>query len=215
MHWAIVISQPTGCRIVELLINGDTTNIRDEIITPIDYVPVATFVGELEDIDSVLQRQQSSMNMTYSFCFNNCQHFAATFLIHLHALAEHHLEKFFQPQPMYAEVTNVLKEKDGFLWHRPNILFYVGHLSTRICMVAANVASSAATATVTAPAQGLLGFFGATVTAPACYAGIAAFSVPLLYAAPVLAGGMCLINTRKWKRDTQFVDPRISAPYAT
>jgi hypothetical protein len=183
----------------------------------IDYVPVATFIGELKDIDCALQQQQISMRQkTYSSCFNNCQHFAATFLIQLHALAEDHPEKSFRPQPMYTEVTNVISEEDPFLWHRPNTVFYAAHgFGVSMGTVAANVASMAAKATVPVPAGGLFGFFGGTVVAPAFYAEMAATSAPLLFAAAAIAGvKYYLFDVQKWKHDTKFIDPRSSTPHA-
>lgn len=50
--------------------------------------PFATYEGSLEDIDEVLKILPMRSGDEYSAFFNNCQHFAATFIIFLEAFAK-------------------------------------------------------------------------------------------------------------------------------
>jgi hypothetical protein len=216
MHWIIVIKSPTSYRTVEIL--PDLANATMCLICresdPIDSDPVATYEGDLEDFEQVL-RHHPMRNTDYSACFNNCQHFTATFLIFLQAWTKNYPDKHFLPVSPYRElISGVLERQGEFLWHKPN-LFLMAAQAVSVPMVGgvsgAAFVASGATVTTAVPASGIFGWLGCTVsaTAPAWYAGLASLAAPVFAGTTIVLWGRYIHICEMWKRDTKFVDPRI------
>jgi len=209
-------------------ISGDTTSIRLELdslrtgkaaITKrssdirLPSHPLATYQGYPSDIDKVLVVLPIRDGDQYSPYFNNCQHFAATFLIFLEAFALENPEGSFRITEVsrMSQVLSVLNQDGPKRSNKANI-YMVSSAPVAGIATAGALAAAEATVVSTAPAAGVLGWFGVTTTvvAPAAYAGLAAAIAPFTAVATVAAGAALLYQCNTWKGKTEFNDPRDS-----
>lgn len=227
-HWALVFSprsEHNNGRLIELF-NGERGSvalITTELDIQLPYHPLANYRGHLADTDRILEAHPMR-HTSYSAFFNNCQHFAATFLLLLHAFAEERADRSFvvtYPERMQ-RVQEVLGREGIKLYHSPNIWLHAARLrlvaSASVAWVTASIAAEATVATTvvnTVPDAGILGWFGATTTttstivAPAAYAALAGSAAPVAGTAAILAGVGYKWNAVIWKRKTLFDDPRL------
>jgi hypothetical protein len=218
MHWTIVIKGPNNYRTLEILPDATHQTMcliyKESDPMARDSDPVATYEGDLEDFEQVL-RHHPMRNTNYSACFNNCQHFVATFLIFLQASTINYPDKHFLPVSLYHElISDVLEGQGEFLCHKPNhFLIAMQAMSVQMAGGASGAAFVASGTTVTAAvrAPGIFGWLGCTVsaTAPAWYAGLASLAVPVCAGATIALWARYIHIYEAWKRDTKFVDPRI------
>ena len=218
-HWAVVFTPKDGARSsvrVELdcLDNGNIDILNKsypEMALPSH--PLATYEGSLSDIDEVLKILPIRSGDKYSTWFNNCQHFAATFLVFLDAFAENRKNRSFHITEVsrMSGVLSVLNKNGSTLSNRVNIYMVSPAPVAGIATVGA-LAAAEATVISTVPATGLLGWLGATTTvvAPAAYASLAAAAVPITAVTAVGAGVALAWNYDTWKGKTKFDDPRVS-----
>jgi hypothetical protein len=234
-HWCLVITpvdEPGTCRTVEVYstVRG-SIGILDQLRNiGLPSFALAEYEGLDSDIDKVLEAHPAK-GLAYSACYNNCQHFAATFLLLLQVLANEKPNKslrIIDPDRMHT-VQSVLVVAGTKIYNRPNILMQLGAakvLALSSCGVAglqlaaeATVTSAVTTAvTSTVPASGIAGWFGATtsvttyvtnlVVTPAAYASFAAIAAPAVAIATVSAGGGYLLHRYYWTSQTTFNDPR-------
>jgi hypothetical protein len=234
-HWRLVfapIGEPRACHTVEAYPNlkRKLAFLHERHDFPIPSFELAEYRGSSSDLKRVLEAHPAR-GSDYSACYNNCQHFAATFLYFLQAFANEALNKTFRivdPERMRV-VQSVLISEDMKLHNKPNILFQgvvtkvlaLSGVGVAGLMVAseATVATSAVSAvTSTVPASGIAGWFGATtsvttyvvntVAVPAAYASMAAGAASVAAAATVTAVGYYAWTGSHWKKQTNFNDPR-------
>jgi hypothetical protein len=198
--------------------------------TEIESFELAEYQGSPSDIERVLEAHPARGSV-YSACYNNCQHFAATFLHLLQAFANQALNKTFRivdPERMRT-VQSVLVSEDLKLYNRPNMLLQFG-VEKILALSGAGVAglTMASEATVltpvvsavtsTTPMSGIAGWFGGTVSTttyvtnlvatPAAFASTAALAAAAVAGATVAVGGGYLLHRHSWKKYTMFKDPR-------
>ena len=226
-HWKLVIASSKKVHAIEL-----TTRDRKTILIAISGIdrfvysdmslyqkfPVARYDGQEDDFDCVL-RHHPMRGGKYSETFNNCQHFAAHFLILLKALADGDRNKSFEGTDIWTKIIdNVISKDDTYLWNSPNLYFRMVRLGYPLALMpvvfAADVAAGA-TATVMVPASGIMGWLGvetATVVA-APYAAAAAFAASTMSAGMIAGAGIgTFVYRRKrsaWKEQTKVNNPLV------
>ncbi|PVF93273.1 hypothetical protein CPB86DRAFT_116064 [Serendipita vermifera] len=217
-HWTVVFSSLQGSSMhhtVEIFPNlKANVAIRHERHQsgPSSHV-VAAYKGAPDDIERVLEAHPMRRTQ-YTPCFNNCQHFAAAFLLLLHVYANEKPNRTFEilDEPQLCTVLSVLKAQGSKLYHQPNILFQLGEFSHFAISggIAVGLSQAAeAIVTYTVPASGLAGWFGATTSAvaPAAYASFAAAVAPVATAATVGVGVAYLWQRNSWRKKSMFDDP--------
>ncbi|PVF95982.1 hypothetical protein CPB86DRAFT_553851 [Serendipita vermifera] len=218
-HWTLVFTPtlyPVVIRTVEIIpnIDGNIAIANDEHPNQILSVPIAEYTGLEEDIEKILEAHPMR-GTKYSPCFNNCQHFVASFLLLLEAFVYNQPRRCFQiiNRVRMQEVLDVLTSEGMRLYNKPNIVLQVAQLShlTLSGGVAIGLAQAAeATVAYTVPASGIAGWFGLTtsVVAPAAYAPVAAAIVPVAAIATVGTGATYLWQSKSWKDKSMFNNPR-------
>jgi len=215
-HWSIVLESGGEYGILELDTDGEKIFISD---TPMDCAvasfELAIYMGEVEDIDEVL-KHHPMRKTKFSLCYNNSQHFVATFFILLEAFAQSRRNrKFKYTGSFYDKVLGVLETKHGFLWNSPNVcLRNAGTIGQALgtAGTGAAVALSTATTTTVIPASGLAAFFGAAPTVavvPAAFAPAAALAAPVLLGVTMLGKAVYQRKKTYWEEATKFLDPRV------
>lgn len=219
-HWALVFTPtlaPTNSRVIELISGGkEVIMLTNDLIFELPSHPLAVYEGDLSDTDRILEAHPMRGSF-YAASFNNCQHFAATFLLLLKAYALQHNDRSFRvthPERM-TTIQNVLIREGIKLYNSPNMYMQIARLSPipiggaafAACAVAAE-----ATVVSTVPVAGIMGWLGATTTvvAPAASAALAASVAPIAAASTVVAGLGYVWRARAWKYKTTFDDPSIS-----
>jgi hypothetical protein len=226
-HWSLVFTPvlyPVVVRTVEVIpnIDGNVAFTNEEHAGPIPFVTVAEYMGSEEDIERVLEAHPMR-GTKYSACFNNCQHFVATFLLLLESFVYKKANKSFQinDRTQMQEVLDVLTSEGMRLYNKPNMVLQFAQLShltlsggVAIGLAQAAEATVTYTVTSTVPAAGIAGWFGATtsvassVVAPAVYAPLAAAVVPFAAIATVGTGAAYLWQSNSWKSKTMFNNPK-------
>jgi hypothetical protein len=219
-HWALVFTptlEPTNSRVIEVISDGKAVIIiTNDLNLELPSHPLAVYEGNLSDTDRILEAHPMRGSL-YAASFNNCQHFAATFLLFLKAYARAHSNRSFRVthSERMATIQTVLIKEGTKLYNSPNIYMQIARLSPipiggaafAACAVAAE-----ATVVSTVPAAGIMGWLGATTTvvAPAASAALAASIAPIAAASTVVAGLGYVWRARVWKDKTMFHDPSIS-----
>lgn len=220
-HWALVFSSQSEHNIGRLIEvvpreGGSVAMVTTGYDVKLPYHPLAKYQGQLADTDRILEAHPMR-HSAYSPFFNNCQHFAASFLLLLEAFTCEGRGRSFvvtHPERMI-RVQSVLKRNGIKLYHEPNTHLQMARLrvmagTTATCLVGTYAAQATVAATV--PASGIMGWLGATTTvvAPAAYAAFAASIVPVAAGATVFAMGWYRSKAREWKGKTLFNDPRLT-----
>lgn len=124
----------------------------------------------------------------------------------------------------YSKVISVLNTDGDKIFHDSCILFGAAHLMglgadgviARAGAVAAE-ATTAVTMTMTVPASGIAGFFGATTTAvvpigavPTAGAAVGMVAVPLGFIGAAATGSAYAVQRSEWKSKTIFKYPRLT-----
>jgi hypothetical protein len=225
-HWALIFTsrkpEPFSIRVELRNTNGDISMPLHKFDEEVYVHPIGTFKGVPDDIDRIIA-MHPMRGTKYSAAFNNCQHWVATALVYLQALADKTPDRHMRitNQALYDKVLRALKKSGTSLYNRRNLLF-MGAQSIALgsmggAMVAAGVAAEATTVvttTVAVPAAGIAGWFGATTTAtvatvaPAACATAGLVALPIIGVAGIASGIAVLAVTMEWKDKTMFLDPR-------
>lgn len=218
-HWCLVFTpanEPGTCRTVQAFPNiaGKVAILDRNHNEELPYFLLADYHGTEEDVERALEAHPAR-GSTYSACFNNCQHFAAIFLLFLQTFANGRVNKCFRivDTNRMQTVQSVLVYQGLKVHNNPNPLFEFGTtrlLALSTCGVASLAMAAEATVTYTVPASGIAGWFGATtsVVVPAAYASAAAISAQAVAVATIGAGGAYWWRSSYWKKQTRFNDPR-------
>jgi hypothetical protein len=186
-HWALVFSPLTTSSMhhtIEIFPNlKDNVAIRHEKSkSSVSSYIFAFYRGSPDDIERILEAHPMRRTR-YHPCFNNCQHFAATFLILLRVYTHGSPDRSFKildPSRM-RQVLSVLGGEDLKLYNKPNMQMQSAGLSLSSRAAADLTQAAGATETYTVQKGGIAGWFEAikSVIAPAASAPLAAASVPL------------------------------------
>jgi hypothetical protein len=220
-HWALVFTptlEPTNSRVIELLSGGGkaVVMVTNDLNFKLPSHPLAVYEGNLSDTDRILEAHPMRGTF-YAPCFNNCQHFAAIFLLLLKAYALLQYDRSFRitHNERMTAVRNVLIREGTKLYNSPNIYLQFAQLSPiplgGVAFAACTVAAEA-TVVSTIPAAGIMGWLGMTTTvvAPTATAVLAASVAPIAAASTVIAGAGYMWRSRVWKDKTTFDNPSIS-----
>ncbi|KAF3906725.1 hypothetical protein AA313_de0201123 [Arthrobotrys entomopaga] len=235
-HWALVLTEPykSWSLQFELSKSGAGISFPARLFNPsVEAFPLGTFQGSLRDI-TLLMQAHPMRSTTYSSSWNNCQHWVATMLVLMEALAikKEKEDRLFKISPTalarHDRVKKVLEWKtDGQLYHVFNPVLdkvNVAGLSSGSALAAMSVAAANATTTVmttgteVVPAGGLLGWLGCTVTntvevvekVPAAYAALGAMALPVAVTGTALTAAYYIYNRVGHRGKTVFNDPRMS-----
>ncbi|KAH7408867.1 hypothetical protein BKA64DRAFT_704665 [Cadophora sp. MPI-SDFR-AT-0126] len=189
---------------------------------------IGYWTGCFHDVKEIMDEHAVRLgSYDYSPCFNNCQHWAATMLVLLDDQAGARSGRFFEVSNsgMHKKVESALSTSGDFLHHKANP-FFRGAAATGFAVTGGvagalgvtATASVATTATVTIPAAGIAGFFGATVTetiflgttaaAGPVVACLACVAAPLLGGAAIFGGIVLAAEMAEWNAKTKFKDTR-------
>jgi hypothetical protein len=194
-------------RIIVLIKEGFCV-LKDYKSGPVKCTPVGIYEGDPDDFRHVLEKHPMRYS-EYSEAFNNCQHFVATFLVFLEALAMHNDGKTFHKFTRYADVIDVLGVKNDDLFNEANLFLKAGTIvACEGGLGLSGAAATAAQATTVVPASGLAGFLGMTTTVAAPTAGLAAVAAPVCAGLAVGAVIGTIAGCMKWYPKTTFPDPR-------
>jgi hypothetical protein len=217
-HWTVVFSPLTSSTIhhtIEIFPNlrGNVAIRHEKNKFGVSSHILAIYHGTPDDIERVLEAHPMR-GTQYTPCFNNCQHFAAAFLLLLHVYANETPNRKFQmlDENQLCTVLSVLKSQGLKLYNQPNIFFQLGefsHLAVSGGVAMGLTQAAEATVAYTAPASGLAGWFGATtsIIAPAAYAHVAAAVAPIAVAATVGVGAAYAWRRSTWRKKSMFDDP--------
>lgn len=207
-HWVLVFtpSSKTFAFTFEAMPSDDG---KETICMPVGYqyssqdaFPLGTFYGEWDDLTKILE-VHPQRGSKYSPCFNNCQHFVATFLLFLQAFASIRPKTWFKIEEpgRYAKIRGVLRNTHGFrIWNTCNIALgrvmfmpipLAGAATAGVIVAADATVATTMTSTVvttvatTVSAGGIAGWLGATTTvlAPAIVPVTQTVMVPAAYSA--------------------------------
>jgi hypothetical protein len=206
-HWVLVFTPPSKsfAFTIEAMPSDDA---EETICTPVVYhnrsqdaFPLGTFYGEWDDLIKILEVHPQRASK-YSPCFNNCQHFVATFLLFLQGLVSISPKMWIKIEEpgRYAKIREVLRNKHGIrIWNACNIALGTAMLmpipiagvATAGAVVAAETtvattvtSTMITTVATTVPAGGIAGLFGGTtVLAPAIVPITQTVMIPASYSA--------------------------------
>jgi hypothetical protein len=209
-----VIELMTDLKII-LVVNGEIDRYTYNKLPMPNKYEIARYNGNEEDFDRVL-RHHPMRGGRYSATFNNCQHFAANFLLLLEALAKGEHQKSFEREELYSVmIDSAVEGVEQFGWNKPNLYLDLTLLGVPTVLVHAAyvsfvVADVAAGATVTTvkivPATGNMGWLGAgpTVTANTVAAPYAAGAATVAAFAGIFATVWSNVGVHNsWKRNTK------------
>ncbi|KAH8804121.1 hypothetical protein DL96DRAFT_1632090 [Flagelloscypha sp. PMI_526] len=216
-HWALVVTPvdtPEWSLRVELGTENDVISFPSTLVEADLYAhPLGIWTGYLDDVLKMMELHPMR-GRSYSVVHNNCQHWAATLLVFLEALARSGIGRRLDIEigaqyDRYTRVLAVLNIEGNSLYHAPNSKFARVHLaSVGGAAAAAGASAMAAEATVLVPASGIMGWFGATVAVPTAGAVLASAIYPFTMGAAAIVGGTYLYKHYSWKSATKFDDPR-------
>ncbi|KAK6526532.1 hypothetical protein TWF694_005115 [Orbilia ellipsospora] len=235
-HWALVLTEPNKSWSLqfELSKTGTTLSFPARLFNPsVEAFPLGIWKGTLRDITKLMQAHPMRFT-TYSSSWNNCQHWAATMLILMEAIAikKENEGMFFKISPAaltrHDRVKKVLDwQDDGQLYHvfnpvldRANVAgLSSGSAIAAMSLTAANATTTVmTTATEVVPASGLWGWLGYTATntvqvaekVPAAYASLGAMALPVAVTGTALTAAYYIYNRVGRRGKTIFKDPRMS-----
>ncbi|KAL1592629.1 hypothetical protein SLS60_011045 [Paraconiothyrium brasiliense] len=232
-HWVIVFTPrmtATHSYRMELLPRSDKnlgfvfTRVESELN---DTHPIGQWTGCLQDLKTLMETHpMNNVSSNYSPVYNNCQHWAAAFLVHLEALERQNptTSLLIVHRERYNKVLSILgKAGTGHLYNKSNRIFRGMQAGTMALgggtvgvLGVASTATVATTVAVELPAAGILGLFGATTTtlipvgtAATAGAMACAIALPAVLAGVAVGGIIFAVQSTEWKDKTRFRDPRI------
>jgi hypothetical protein len=212
-HWVLIFSgREYAFKIEAGAVPGEQKDLFMEMNPCSRSYPafhLGVFIGKWSDLRRIL-KVHPQRGATYSPFFNNCQHFVAIYLLFLEAFCNEARERIFiiQHENRYAGITQTLHLHKNHVWNKPNAVMAVLNMAAGATTIGAALNAAQDTLCATDAFMGWIGVRNGFPTSET-FAGLPAFSVPIVVGCTGLAAGAFLLMAFDWSQKTLFHNPKI------